>query len=237
MNASENPELFARVMNECYTFEQGAYRQSAAKQALQTLVRGCQQNFEREFPLYIALSFRMSVLKKGLYHCDLLSKFVDASVHLFGSLKPSQIAGTLKGFSSRGDFEFYCSVKLQQDSDEQPDKREAFLFLKLAFQNLLSGLQLAKPPRVYPRMVWITTFLWFCLLKQAPRSSRPWHEYLLKEAHVYAMDPNNVEGVMDALVLGQELELPPNLTFDTCLMGLLLAPDTGNKLRYFSHQR
>ncbi len=51
------------------------------------------------------------------------------------------------------------------------------------------------------------------------------------------MDPTNIQGVVDALDLGRELELPPKFTFDTSLMGVLLAPDTGNKLRYFSHQR
>ena len=54
---------------------------------------------------------------------------------------------------------------------------------------------------------------------------------------MYTMDGANVEGVMNALALSCELELPPMLTFDTSLMGELLAPDTYNKLRYFSHQR
>ena len=51
---------------------------------------------------------------------------------------------------------------LQQDADEKPVARWAFSFLKSAFGNLLGGLKLDKPPRIYPRMVWskyITTIL------------------------------------------------------------------------------
>ena len=54
---------------------------------------------------------------------------------------------------------------------------------------------------------------------------------------MYTMDATNIQGVVDALVLSQELQLPPKFSFDTSLIGELLAPDTYNKLRCFSHQR
>ena len=103
---------------------------------------------------------------------------------------------------------------LQQDADEKPVARWAFSFLKSAFGNLLGGLKLDKPPRIYPRMVWskyittildcytcsyyklmvihaVATYLRFCLLKpdQVPPSRQLWRDHLLKVHYLFVSAP------------------------------------------------
>lgn len=51
------------------------------------------------------------------------------------------------------------------------------------------------------------------------------------------MDADNIQGVTEAMVLINALELPAEFTFDTSLIGELLAPDNYSKACYFFYQQ
>ena len=58
-----------------------------------------------------------------------------------------------------------------------------------------------------------------------------------KDAHCYVLDAANIQGAKKVILLGEDLQLAQEISFNTECIGKLLIPSSGNKVRPFSHQR
>ena len=63
------------------------------------------------------------------------------------------------------------------------------------------------------------------------------NSYITQDSHRYGLDAANIDGVKNALLLAERLELPPQISFNTRRIGELLVPSGGKKVRPFCHQR
>jgi len=115
----------------------------------------------------------------------------------------------------------------------------AFWFIEQAIFRLIRERPLPRPPlRIFPVMLWITIYLKFNTSSPAqPATESIWFDLFLKDSHHYELDAANIDGVKNALLLAERLELPPQISFNTRRIGELLVPSGGKKGRPFCHQR